>query len=345
MTCFDSKILASLMTSILKEKDVDQESTHHVVASLIQTSLRGVDSHGTNLFPHYCRELDAGRINKHPQFKIKQSAPSTAVMDADHGFGYHAGAVAMDKAVEFAKNTGVGAISVKNSSHFGAAAYFGLRAAEKDCLGLAFTNADALVKAYGSKESFFGTNPICFTAPMAGEEPFCLDMSTSVVSWNKVQNFRRDNQSMPLGWAFDESGGSTTDPKKAKTLNPVGEYKGFGLGAMIDILCALLAEGPFSKDILPMYAEPLSTKRRINHFLMAIDISKFTEIRHFKQRLKEMARRIRSLAPLDPNSQVKMAGDPEKEIYKIRLAQGIPLSEAKLKEFLSLSSRFKEAIK
>ena len=250
MIYFDSQRLKPLMILILKDKGVNQDSIHHVVSSLIDTSLRGVDSHGINLFPHYCRELDAGRINKNPHFQINQTAVSTASMNADHGFGYHAGVVAMDKAIELAKNTGMGAVSVKDSSHFGAAAYFGLRAAEKDCLGFAFTNADDLVKAHGGKESFFGTNPICFTAPMNSEEPFCLDMSTSVVSWNKIQNYRQSNESIPLGWAFDENGCEVTDPHKAKTLNPIGGYKGFGLGAMVDILCALLADGPLGLNTL-----------------------------------------------------------------------------------------------
>lgn len=332
------------MSLILREAGVHPDSTHHVVASLIQASLRGVDSHGINLFPHYCRELEAGRINKKPCFQIQQTAVSTVVMDADHAFGYHAGAVAMDKAVESAKKTGVAAVSVKNSSHFGSAAYFGLRAAEKDCLGFVFTNADALVKAHGSREAFWGTNPICFTAPMAGEPPFCLDMSTSAVSWNKIQNFRQNGLLIPAGWAFDENGNNVTDPNRARMLNPIGEYKGFGLAAMVDILCALLADGPLSKDILPMYTLPLSSKRCISHFFMAMDISKFIDPDKFKQRLREMAQRIRTLTPLDPASEVKVAGDPEKRTCGVRRTKGIPLNEVQLNEFLSLSPRFKDAL-
>ncbi len=166
MTRFDAGKLAALMAAELAKRHIDPESNQHVVASLVQTSLRGVDSHGINLFPHYCRAAEAGRINSRPHISISRTGPSTAVMDADH---------------------------VRNSTHFGAAAYFGLIAAERDCLGFAFTNADALVKAFGAKEAFFGTNPICFTAPLQNESPFCLDMATSLVSWNKINNYRREN--------------------------------------------------------------------------------------------------------------------------------------------------------
>ena len=173
----------------------------------------------------------------------------TALLDADHALGHHAGAVAMDQAIEFAKRSGIGAVAVKNSTHFGAAAYIGLRAPAHDCLGFASTNADALVKAHGAREAFFGTNPVCFTAPLEREEPFCLDMATSLVSWNKVVNRRRENSPIPASWAFDASGTPVTDPNRAVTLNPAGEYKGYGLGMMVDILCGILSGGPVGREI------------------------------------------------------------------------------------------------
>jgi len=87
--------------------------------------------------------------------------------------GINAGAIAMEEAVGLAMESGMGAVSVRNSTHFGAAAYFGLMAPERNCLGFAFTNADALGQGFWSREAFFGTNPVCFTAPMETEGPFC----------------------------------------------------------------------------------------------------------------------------------------------------------------------------
>src|SRR5258706_4052485 len=191
MKHLDSNALKKLMRGTLDKKNLTAEAASHVTESLIQTSLRGIDSHGINLFPHYCRAVDSGRIVRDAKMKINKTAESAAVIDANNAFGHHAGAVAIDLAVELAKKTGMGAVGVTDSSHFGAAAYFALRAAEKGFIGLAFTNGDALVKAYASKEAFFGTNPICFAAPLATEGPFCLDMATSLVSWNKINNYRR----------------------------------------------------------------------------------------------------------------------------------------------------------
>ncbi len=345
MRHFNAEKLSMLMESELTARNVDPDSIHHVIASLILTSLRGVDSHGINLFPHYCRAVSARRINGRPRIAVEVTGRATATVDADHAFGHHAGAVAMERAICLARESGMGAVSVRNSTHFGAAAYFALMAPEQDCLGFAFTNADALVKASGAREAFFGTNPICFTAPMANEGPFCLDMATSLVSWNKINNYRREDRQIPANWAFDAEGCSVTDPHAARSLNPAGEYKGFGLGMMVDILCAVLAGGLISKDVKAMYAPPLdNNKRGVSHFFLALDIRRFVEPSLLKSSVQSMAERVRSLSPLRQDDMVMVAGDPEKQAFLRRSTEGIPVDEVKLTEFLEINPAFGEVL-
>jgi len=337
--------LSLVMSSLLLETGVCEESTAHVVESLVQTSERGVDSHGILLFPHYLRAVKAGRINRTPQMRFVRPSASIALLDADHAFGHHAGAVAMDKAVELARETGVCSVNVKNSTHFGAAAYYGLRGAKQDCVCLAFTNADALVKVFGARGTFFGTNPICFTAPMESEQPFCLDMATSQVSWNKILNYRSQRKEIPFHWAFDQGGNPVTDPEKAASLSPSGEYKGYGLGMIVEILCSLLAGGPSAKEIMPMYKPPIDgSKRRISHFFMALDISRFLEIGVFKRNLQIMADSIRSMEPMVAGGRVMVPGDPEKICQTVRRRGGIPVDEAKFLELINTSPKFSEAV-
>ena len=345
MRHFDAKKLAVLMESELVARNVAPDSIRHVVASLIQTSLRGVDSHGINIFPHYCRAVAAGRVNARPNISVARTGSATAIVDADHAFGHHSGAIAMEEAVTLALESGMGAVSVRNSTHFGAAAYFGLMAPERNCLGFAFTNADALVKAFGAREAFFGTNPVCFTAPMESEGPFCLDMATSLVSWNKINNYRREDREIPPEWAFDSEGTSVTDPHIARSLNPAGGYKGFGLGMMVDILCATLAEGLASKDVKAMYAPPLdSSKRCISHFFMALDVSRFCKADFFRHSVQTMAERVRSLVPRDEGDEPMVAGDPEKRSFTRRSVEGIPVDDAKFAEFVALNQAFETVV-
>jgi LDH2 family malate/lactate/ureidoglycolate dehydrogenase len=337
------RLLKDVMRAALLARGVCPESTEHVVESLVQTSLRGVDSHGIQLFPHYCRAVDAGRINRRPSFSFDQAAPGAAILDADHAFGHHAGAVAMDHAVARAKEVGIAAVGVKNSTHFGAAAYFGLRAAAGGCLGFAFTNADALMKAHGARDAFIGTNPVCFTAPMEGEEPFCLDMATSLVTWNKVVMFRRLDQPIPGHWACGADGAPVRDAHAARTLQPAGEHKGYGMGMAVDILCSLLSGGPIGRDLLPMY-ESLHAQRLIGHFFMALDIRRFCPVGDFARRLTEMAERARHLVPVDPGVPVMVAGDPEKKAWTERTREGIPVDDLLFGELLQVSPEFARSL-
>ncbi len=340
---FNHEKLKEIMEEILNNLNVNSDSILHVTNSLIETSLRGTDSHGINLFPHYINAIKSGRINNDPQLSFENRTTTTSILDADNAIGHHSGAVAMQKAIQKAKAHGMGAVAVKHSSHFGAAAYFGLMAAKDGCLGFAFTNADALVKAANAKKSFFGTNPICFTAPLLNEPPFCLDMATSVISWNKRNNYLREDIKMEDGWAYNKDGQPTADPSETASLAPSGDYKGFGLGMMVDILTSVLAGSLISKDIKPMYTSDIKDKRDIGHFFMAIDINGFSNLDEFKERLQSMVDRIRDMEQIS-NDKVMVPGDPEKKSQAIRLKDGIPIDETKYQEFLDISDRFKECL-
>jgi len=335
--------LKEIMYNQLISQNVHKDSAYHVCEALVQASLRGVDSHGINLFPHYCRVANTPRININPTFKILKQSPSSALFDAVHAFGHHACAEATTLAIQLAKRTGAGTVAVKNSTHFAAAAYYALMAAENDCIGFAFTNADSLVKAHGGVTSYFGTNPICMTAPMEGETPFCMDMATSAISWNKVNNYRRTNTLLAPNLAFDAEGNSVTYPHKARSLAPAGGYKGFGLGMMVEILCSMLTGGPFAKELIPMY-QHLESQRSISQFILVLDISAFTEISSFKKRLTSMATQVRSLPAETSDAPVMVPGDPEKQVFVVRSQHGIPVDDFKFDEFCEINVTFQKAL-
>jgi ureidoglycolate dehydrogenase (NAD+) len=343
MLRLDASLLKPIFSTHLGAVGVDRESVQHVVDSLLQTSLRGVDSHGIQLFPHYVRAARAGRINIAPRIEITASGASTAVLDADHAFGHRAAAEAIDHAVELAATTGVGVVSVRRSSHFGAAAYFALRAADRGFISFAFTNADSLVKAFNARKAVFGTNPVCFAAPLQDEGPLCLDMATSIVSWNKVRVRHASGLQLEPGWAYDEDGMPTTDPAVARSLSPAGGYKGYGLGMMVEILCGLIAGGPIGTEILTMYGAPIGARRSISHFLMAIDVGRFVDRVTFCSRLQGLIGQIRSM-PATADS-VMVPGDPEKRMFVERTATGIPVPTPVFDALCEISDDFRAAVR
>lgn len=342
MPKLDSRILSASMRRVLGEAGVDEASTHHVVGSLVETSLRGVDSHGIALLPHYLRAVAAGRINGRPEIAVQSQHGGVARVDADHAFGHCAGSFAISVAKELASDFGISAVSVADSTHFGAAGYFALQAAREGFGAFAFTNADALIRMAGGTAPWFGTNPICFAAPLADEDPFCLDMATSNVSWNQVNGCKRTGTTLEPGWADDEHGRPTTDPQAAAMLEPLGGYKGYGLSMMVELLCGMLAGGPVGREILPMYRAPIEAQRHISHFFVVIDLDAFVGREAFAHRLQAVVDEIRKQP--HTGEPVMVPGDPEKKTFRRRSRDGIPMDDEKWSEYQAISSRFAEAV-
>jgi len=323
--------------SLLTGYGVRESVAMHVSAGLVQASVRGVDSHGVRLLPHYVRALKAGRLNPSPNFKFEQTGASTGTLDGDDTFGHASGAEGMGNAVRMARESGMASVAVHNSSHFGSAAYFALMAADQGMLGLSFTHADALMLSSGASRPFFGTNPICFAAPCRDEDPFCLDMATTTVTWNKLLKESAESDTVPMGWGVDEKGQDTQDPTQIRALHPIGGYKGFGLGMMVDILCGVLTGMPYGRNISKMYADPIGQKRRLGHFFMAIDIGRFLPIEQFQEQMQELMMAVRAEPPSEESGAVLVPGDPEKSAMAHRKENGIPLTKIELGEFMQLA--------
>lgn len=332
--------LQSFMMDVLLKAKVRNDVAAYVAEGLTQTSLRGVDSHGIRLLPHYLNGVKGGRINPNPNYKFKQTSPSTGLLDADHTFGHAAGMEAAKRAIELANEAGTGHIAIYNSTHFGAAAYYALEIAKHDMVGMSFTNTDALVKTYAGKRSFLGNNPICFAAPCKEEEPLCLDMATSVVTFNKIRQLREEKLPAPLGVGANKDGVETTDPNEITTLLPVGGYKGYGLSLIIEIFCSLFTGMPYGPHIPKMFEAPMSQRRFLGQFVIAMKIDCFQNKEIFKERLSEMMKELRNEPRFDVNIPIQVAGDPEKKNYEERKKEGIPLKPIEYEVFKKLSEQY-----
>lgn len=330
--------LRKFIKNLLLKAGVRDDVAEYVTEGLVQTSLRGVDSHGVRLLPHYLAAVKAGRINPKPNYKFEKTSPSTGKLDADHTFGHAAGMEAAKKAVELAEEAGTGHVAVYNSTHFGAAAYYTLEIATHDMIGFCFTHADSLMRTYGGRRAFLGTNPISFAAPMEGEEPFCLDMATTLFNFNKIKQLREHRLNAPSGVGADREGVETTDPNEMTMLLPIGGYKGYGLSLTIEVLCSILTGMPYGPHISRMFAASLSEKRLLGHFIVAMKIDCFQDISTFKKRMKKLANELRSEPAIGKGDRVRIAGDPEKEIFAKRIKTGIPLSYAEVKKLKIIAS-------
>ena len=308
-----------------------------VADGLVQTSLWGIDSHGVLRLTHYLDRLQRGSTRAVAPGRIESTGPCTAGMDGDNGLGILHCVRAMDTAIGLAQENGLGAVGVRRSSHSGAVGLYARQAAKAGLVGIAFTQANAIVVPFGGRRRFLGTNPIAIAFPRAGDEPLCLDMATSQVAFNRVINARVENRPVPPGLVVDEHGEPTTDPHAAVAITPLGGaeygYKGYGLALMVDLLCGALNGMAFGPHITPMY-EALDTPQDLGHLVIALDPQRFAGGATLAATVRAMANEL----PREPG-EVQLPGDPELRSERTRRSSGIPFEPGALADMRAWSER------
>lgn len=323
----------------LTAMDVPDDDAACLADSLVQTSLWGVDSHGIARLPHYLNRLGHGSILARPQVRVVRSGPATAQVHGGQGLGIVVAHRANRLAMDIARETGVAAVGVSDSSHCGAVGLYSRAAAEAGLVGVAFTHSDAIAAPFGGHAPFLGTNPVSVAVPRQDGPPVCLDMASTAIPWNRVMNARREGHALPAGVALDEAGRDATDPQAARALRPLGGpqqgYKGYGLALMIELLCGPLNGNPFGPHISPMY-EQLDRARRLGAFFMVIDPARFAGGPLLGAAVAQMAAEL-AAQPGQP----RMPGDPEQAAQARRLRSGIPVEPGLWREFLLWSARLR----
>ena len=330
--------------------EADAEKASQV---LLSADLRGIDSHGVARLSGYVRLWDAGRINSSPLLKIIHETPSTAVVDGDSGLGLVVAPYSMQVAIDKAKAVGTGWVSVQNSNHFGIAAAHAMMALEDDMIGIAMTNASALVAPTFSTERLLGTNPICVCIPAGNESPFVADLATTTAANGKLEILQRLGGVAPTGWIQNKAGQSSVDAfelKNGGALLPLGgdrehgSHKGYALGAVVDIFSAVLSGANYGPWVPPFPAYvPMPENqpgKGIGHFFGAMRIDAFRPAQDFKDHMDAWIKRFRQAKTVEGESKVLIPGDPESEMEIERMKEGIPLLPAVVEDLISLAGRF-----
>ena len=135
----------------------------------------------------------------------------------------------------------------------------------------------------------------------------------------------KEGKKLDSPWGINKQGNTTDEPNEAIGLLPAGLHKGYGLGLVVEILCGILSNQTYGPHVSSMFDGDLSNKRYLSHFVGAIKISNFIDIKLFKALLKNMVTELRNEPPIDTDMPILVAGDPEKISEKKRLKSGIPI--------------------
>lgn len=338
--CATLQALATFSRTVFEKIDVDTKSSDAATRAMLHGSLHGIDSHGIRLLAHYAQAFDGGRLNKKPKLEITQQRSGTSVLNADNAHGAVGTYAAIEHGIKTVKESGISAVAIQNTSHFGPAGAFSKVAADASMIGMVFGNSDSFVRLFDGAEAFHGTNPISVAVPSGEANPWLLDMATSSVPFNRVELHRSKQSDLPQGVASDESGAATVDPFAAEMLAPLGGadfgFKGAGLGGVAEIFSGVLSGMKLSPDIAPMVGPDFAQARSLGAFVIVIDPTGFVAapivqagMLHYLSLLRNSKPRLgqRVLAP----------GDREWETAHKRRREGIPLDPITVAKFSELA--------
>ena len=337
----DAGALRACMERIFEKEGFSPEDARAIADVLMQADLFGIESHGAQRLMYYHRNLQAGSVDVSARPQILRETPVSALIDGHFGMGALVAQFAMRRAIDKAKQAGVGIAVVRNSTHFGIAGYYTLMAEREGLASFSMTNTGPIMVPTFGREMMLGTNPMAFCMP-ADPVPFWFDASTTVVTLGKVEVYHKRGRPMPEGWTIDGDGEPCTDAARSNAgilagerggilpLGGAGEahggHKGYGLGIMVEALTGVLAQCMTSPEMCGAHGDHTC------HFFMAFDPALFGEAADIRARMSAYLSALRASETIPGCARIYTPGEKAFEAMAQRLREGVPVEENTLAE-------------
>jgi L-2-hydroxycarboxylate dehydrogenase (NAD+) len=322
------------MIDALQAMGIPKDDATIIADILITSDLWGIQSHGVAHLKMYHERILSGLQLPVTAWTVVKETSTTAVVDGGNGMGMVVGHHAMQMAIDKARHHGLGAVAVRNSSHFGIAGYYPLMAVKQGMAGICVTNAHPSIAPTFGVEPMLGTNPIAVGVPTDEPFPYLYDAATSIIPRGKIEIAARANKPIPEGWVIREDGTPATDSngliaqmnRGQAALLPLGGlgellggHKGYGLATMVEIFSAAFQNGTYLSGLHDTDAEGRPQFLRIGHFFLAIDVERFLPLEEFKRTAGNILRELRGSRRAPDHAHIYTAG--EKEYYNAQRVQ------------------------
>ena len=340
---YPEPVLRRFTTDFLLALGATETEARIVADGLITASLWWHPGQGQGLEKlfRYHRRVRNGGIVPGAKMEWIREGTCHALLDAAKGFGYVAAHRAMGRAIEKATEGGVALVGVSNSNHFGIAGYHALQAARAGLIGWAFTNAGAEMAPQGSAKPVLGTNPWGIGIPRRDRSPIILDMALTMSGKGMMRWLQRAGKLMPDTWALTPDGRRTTDPAEAMDgpVLPIGEYKGYGLSLVTDVLTGVMTGARFGLSVFQD-----DQHFDVGHMMLAVNPEAFLPRLEFESRLEQLLEEVKSAPPIDPNLPVTLPGEREFQRMEERRQEGIPIALETVERLRELASELRVTV-
>jgi len=344
-------VLTTYTKNILMKMGYPEKQADVTAWALVEADARGVNSHGVGRLEFYEANIKNGFNVPTAEPEIVHETPLSVVVDGHHGVGAYVAQFAMNKALDKAKGAGAGFAAVRNSNHFGMAALWGEMATAQGYIGMSFCNTRICSVVLFGKDRILGTNPMCFAIPSSGKVPFVLDMATTTAAHGKVEVYERLNKSLPIGWCVDETGKDSTDVhafqkiyREKKTgghlflggaTEELGGHKGYGLGLFVDLICAGMSMGAWSRDTFVK-----NGGARIAQFFGVMRTDLFGNSAEIEAHVEEILEGVRNSAKAEGHDRIYIHGEKEIERRAQSMVEGVTIDDGEIKMLEDFAAKF-----
>jgi uncharacterized oxidoreductase len=331
MPLLSAAVLEPFCQRLFESAGVPAADAAVVAHSLVDANLCGHDSHGVMRVPQYLGFLKEGTYKCDAAFTVMNETPAVLAADGGWGLGQVQAHRLLQRLIPKAQTLGIAAGTLRHCGHIGRLGEYAEVCAEQNLALFATVNshgAGRRVAPPGGTQGRISTNPICLGAPTSGP-PVVLDFGTSVAAEGKVRVHHQKNEPVPEGWLVDHAGQPTTDAgvlysDPRGSILPFGgaqQYKGFGLGLLLDLLAGGLSGGRCSNPNDPMAGIG-------NTVLFAVfDPKHFGGVDSYLKQSDGLTEFVRSCPTRDANGTITLPGDPERLTKATRLQKGIDIPE------------------
>lgn len=322
--------------ALLRAMGSDPAEAAIVSRHLVEANLRGHDSHGVGMVPHYVRNWEAGVLHLNRHLELVRDDGPFLLGDGQGGHGQVVARELAELAVGRARETGVAIAGLRYAHHIGRVGSYGEQAADAGFISIHFVNVaghDPGVAPFRGTDARFLTNPVCVAVPATDTKPaIVLDFATSKIALGKVRVAMNRGKPVADGVLLDHTGAPTTDPSvmfrgPRGAVTTMGDHKGYGLALMGELLGAALTGG---LTIPPHRRRDLGIRN--NMLMIVIDPARLTELDQWKAEIDAVVDYYKASPPANPDEPVLVAGEPELISRAERLANGIAMDETTWEE-------------
>lgn len=337
---YDPAELRAFCEGIFSRLGLPESDAAVVADSLIRANLEGTDSHGISRIGIYVRRIKEGRISARPEVRIDRSG-SVLKVSGGNGLGQVVSHRAIEAAIPVAREAGIAGVAVRNSNHFGAAAYYCRMVCQEGMALIAMTNSPPGIAPWGGKKPYFGTNPIAFGFPTRSEPHVIVDMSSSVVARGRIILAASQGERIPEGWAIDEDGIETTDAASALegAVLPLGGAKGYALALAVEIMSGVLSGAAFGPEVNNLYRDGDSLAD-VGHSFMVLDISRWMGANEYYDRIERLLEEIKTSPRAEDVDEILFPGERRYRTFLEGVEKGVTLSQPVARDLRELGEEY-----